>query len=290
MKKCSYCGSEYPDATLRCAVDNELLPGGELPPLIALAETAAPTAPPQAVQVTPLTDRKMRIIEVALVCLVAFGSSILSSSYYLFFEPYSGSGANSFSSGVYHWINAILHQGISLGLLWYVLARRGKSFSDLGFGWVRMDLTWSLILNLGGNLACRLVYYSLHVSGLAVDYSSAHSRVGSALFAGGISIATILFQFLNPFFEELIARAYVMTEVKQLTGSAAKAILMSTALQTSYHFYQGAPMALSYGAMFLIFSLYYSKTGRITPVILAHLYCDVLATLWFAIHGLTSVR
>ncbi len=114
--------------------------------------------------------------------------------------------------------------------------------------------------------------------------------MGGILFGGGISIATLLFVCLNPFFEELIVRAYVITEVKQLTGSAAKAVLLSTALQTSYHLYPGAPMAFSIGAAFLVVSIYYSKTGRITPVILAHLYFDLGTTLWFAIHGLASAR
>ncbi len=95
---------------------------------------------------------------------------------------------------------------------------------------------------------------------------------------------TFFFGFLNPFFEEIIVRAYLMTEVRQLTGSGAKAVMVSTALQMSYHFYQGVPMALSDGAAFLVFSLYYSKTRRITPVILAHLYMDVLGTLIFKIH------
>jgi membrane protease YdiL (CAAX protease family) len=95
----------------------------------------------------------------------------------------------------------------------------------------------------------------------------------------------ILFQFLNPFYEELIVRAYVITELKQLTNSVWKPIILSTLLQTSYHFYQGIPMALGEGAGFLVFSIYYSKTNRIAPIILAHLYIDVGATLYyFLIH------
>ena len=42
--------------------------------------------------------------------------------------------------------------------------------------------------------------------------------------------------------------------------------MCSTLLQTSYHFYQG---------VFLVFSIYYARTNRITTIILAHLYMDV---------------
>ena len=81
------------------------------------------------------------------------------------------------------------------------------------------------------------------------------------------------------FFEELIARAYLMTRLKRLTNSVTAAVLISTVLQTSYHFYQGGVRALSYVAVFLIFSIYYAKTNRVWPIILAHLYMDVGATV-----------
>ena len=40
-------------------------------------------------------------------------------------------------------------------------------------------------------------------------------------------------------------------------------------------------MAFSEGAIFLVFSIYYARTNRITPVILAHLYMDVWGTIAF---------
>ncbi len=67
-----------------------------------------------------------------------------------------------------------------------------------------------------------------------------------------------------------------MTEVKWLTNSTELAIIVSTVLQTSYHFYQGVPAALSYVATFLIFSIFYAKTNRILPTIIAHLFSDVI--------------
>jgi membrane protease YdiL (CAAX protease family) len=114
-----------------------------------------------------------------------------------------------------------------------------------------------------------------------MSHKIASASVGHILFGGGVFFTTILFQFLNPIFEELIVRAYLMTEIKALTGSASKAILASTLLQMSYHFYQGAPVAFAHGATFLLWSIYYAKTNRIAPIILAHLYSDVSGTLWY---------
>lgn len=94
----------------------------------------------------------------------------------------------------------------------------------------------------------------------------------------------IAFQFINPRYEELIVRAYPMTEIRQLTNSVSKAVILSALLQMSCHFYQSAPMAFGKGASFLVFSIYYAKTNRITPIILAHLYMDVWGTLAFMLH------
>jgi len=52
-------------------------------------------------------------------------------------------------------------------------------------------------------------------------------------------VVVIPFSLLNPFFEELIVRAYLMTEIMDLTGSAMLAIATSVLLQASYHLYYG---------------------------------------------------
>ncbi len=286
MKKCPYCGKEYPDDVVRCLIDDEPLSGGEQPPPPPESETdtsAAPPASEAAVNLLPavvLTDRQIRLFELILVCAIAFGTSILSSAY-----SFSGNLTSSSSSGEYRWIYAILRQASCLGLLWYVLVRSGRTFFDLGFSWVRTDIGWSFVLRICGSAAFYAVYHTLYQTGLtSVDGTTSSAHVGRYLFGGHVAIMALLFQFLNPFFEELIVRAYVMTEVKHLTNSVGKAIFVSTALQTSYHFYQGAPAALAHGATFLIFSIYYAKTNRITPIILAHLYTDVGFTLLYFFH------
>jgi membrane protease YdiL (CAAX protease family) len=80
----------------------------------------------------------------------------------------------------------------------------------------------------------------------------------------------IPFFLLNPFFEELIVRAYLMTEVRELTGSSLAAIVVSVALQTSYHFVWGWRVVITNFFIFLVFAIWYAATRRATPVILAH--------------------
>lgn len=276
MRKCSYCGKEYPDDAVRCLIDEQPLSGGETVTRVA-EEVAVPPLPTPLAPAYPkfvLTDRQMEILEVVLVCVMAFGVSILGSVY-LFFGSTYGHSHDS-----YAWAGQGLREGSCIALVWYLLQRRGKSFRDLGLGWSLKDFGWSIVLAFASRAAFYVVFSAIHFSGLApVDSKEVFHSVGQYLFGSGIFFTTILIQFINPFFEELIVRAYLMTEVRRLTNSVIKAVLISTVLQASYHFYQGGPAAIAHGAEFLVLSIYYAKTNRITPIILAHLYADVGGTL-----------
>lgn len=92
----------------------------------------------------------------------------------------------------------------------------------------------------------------------------------------------MLSMFINPFYEEIIVRAYTISEVKCLTGSNYLAIILSIVIQTSYHLYQGLSSALMLAVMFLVYSLYYVKSKRIMPVIIAHMYFDFMALIRYS--------
>jgi membrane protease YdiL (CAAX protease family) len=278
VKKCTYCGKEYPDDAVRCSVDEFPLSGGEseslVPEEIAVLPLPAPVAP--ALPKIVLTDRQMEILEVVLVCVIAFGVSILGSIFLLFDKDAYSGGTRS----AYSWAAQSLREGSCLGLVWYLLRRRGKTFSDLGLRWSLKDFGWSIILSLAADATYYVVRSAIYYLGLAQgDPETAHHSVEHLLFGGGIFFSTFLFQFINPFFEELIVRAYLMTEVRRFTNSVTKAVVISAALQAGYHFYQGGPAAIAHGAEFLIFSIYYAKTNRVAPLILAHLYSDVGYTM-----------
>jgi membrane protease YdiL (CAAX protease family) len=287
MKTCSWCGSEYADTVETCPIDAQPLSG--LASQLAIPDPApvALAVPPvipidAAAAISPIptwrpSERQLRIFEVVLLCVIAFGGSILYSTYY-----YLGLTSAAGMRASWNWTYAGVHELAALGLLCYILFRRSRSLSDLGMSWTRKDFGHSFLVLLLALAASSVVFSCLYFSGLtAISYGAAGNRVGRVLFGGGVSLATIAFQFINPFYEELIVRAYLMTEIRQLTNSMSRAVIISTLLQMSYHFYQGAPLAFSEGACFLVLSIYYARTNRITPVILAHLYMDVWGTLAF---------
>lgn len=110
--------------------------------------------------------------------------------------------------------HGITHQVSSLALLIYVLFRQGRSLKDIGLSFKWRDIPVSLALYVAAYLAYYLTYilsyyfYFFVTGSLLKLWDDMPQIVGYRL-----SIAVIVFISINPWFEELIVRAYTMTEV-----------------------------------------------------------------------------
>src|SRR5207248_3239764 len=106
--------------------------------------------------------------------------------------------------------NSMLHAAAVLGLVWYVLMRRSRSWADLGLRWRVSDFPWSILLFVLGYLGSVVIYQALYLSGLVVvKHSTASARVGHYLFGAGVSVLALVYQFVNPVYEELVVRGYL---------------------------------------------------------------------------------
>jgi membrane protease YdiL (CAAX protease family) len=223
-----------------------------------------------------INPRRLRLIELLLVVLIPLLPSLVSSIYIFVNHQYFESGASSSGSSNY---NLLLHstkQLSGIAILFYVLFRQGRKAEDIGFSFRWIDL----LLGIGIYAAVNLLYYSLakwmHFQFPHMDVKA--YNLGSTT-SGTFGVAFI-FMFINPFYEELIVRAYAMTEIEFLSGSKIAAIVISTLFQSSYHLYQGLFPALMTIPIFLIYSLYFSRYKKIMPVIIAHLIVDMAALVW----------
>jgi membrane protease YdiL (CAAX protease family) len=240
--------------------------------------TSIEASPTETRRDQPAEARRMRRFEVSLVLLIAFGGAILNSLYVL----RNGPGAVPQISNA-RWSLGIVQEVTALLLLGYVLSRRNLRIKDLGLRWSLRDVAEGLLL-VGVSYAMyaigyRFVYYFQYaIFGYVTKGASATN-----VFAQH-SIVALPFSLLNPFFEELIVRAYLMTEVMELTGSAALAVALSVLVQFSYHLYYGWAGAITLSFQFLAFALFYALTRRALPVIIAHGFFDVyaLSHLWFS--------
>ena len=222
-----------------------------------------------------ISPRRLRIFELALVLLVAFGSSLLGA-FWNWWTGDLGAGAPS-GRGL---INGIQRQVVELALLAYVLFRRGQTFRDLGLSCRWIDLPAGGLLYVAMMMADLFAHDSINWLTLAATDHPASFAPSHAHYAGVAAITlTLIYAVIDPVNEELIVRAFTMTEIAQLTGSTALAIAASVGLQTAYHLYQGLPNALSRGAAFLVLACFYARFRRILPVILAHMLWDLVVVL-----------
>jgi membrane protease YdiL (CAAX protease family) len=232
---------------------------------------ALPDAPPQA-----SLERRMRWFELSLVILVSCGTIFLNSLYIFFKGP---GPVPQYQQ--YRWVTGLTHEVASLLLLVYVLSRRNLRLANLGFRWSAKDLLLGLPAAIGGFFAYAIGFLIVSFIHRLVLGSPAVGPNARAFFSHP-GLAIIPYVLLNPFFEELIVRAYLMTELLELTGSAFLAVAVSVLVLASYHLYYGWVGAISIGFMFLAFSIFFLKTRRALPIISAHGLIDIygIFRLW----------
>jgi membrane protease YdiL (CAAX protease family) len=240
---------------------------------------AASTQPEVQIPQHPVSpvSRAHRWIDLALVLLVAFATSILGSIF------------TAFHPGPLNYSNArlvlgMVDEAIPLALLFVLLKRQGRSLQDLGFSFRRTDILKAFGLTVAGFIATfigfaaiRFVYYSFTLHSFV--NSGPHNNFSAT------SVWLILpFMVLNGFHEEIIVRGYLMTEWIELRGSAQMAGFISLAVQTSYHLYYGVFGALMVGCGLSVLAVYYAKSRRLMPVILAHIFWDLI-TVFSRLHA-----
>jgi membrane protease YdiL (CAAX protease family) len=232
-------------------------------------------------EATNKPSNRLRWFELVLVLVVAFGNALAVSIFTVLTRTTSLYSGSSFSSLGFV---GVIQEIPPLALLVYVLLRQGRTLKDLGLRFKWTDLPFSFLLFFCAVVVELILWQVFARTWLAVSGHIPDTTQRNIEFVtAGLSVWTLILILINPVFEELIVRAYLITEVGSLTGSAVVAVAVSVVLQTSYHLYQGVVPAILYSALFLVFSIYYVKTRRILPVILAHFYFDFMAVAYYAL-------
>jgi hypothetical protein len=177
-------------------------------------------------------------------------------------------------------VAAIIFELVVLFLLAGVLSRQGRSWQSVGlrFSWV--ELLHALGLFVGGYLAYYVVFViAWYLSAAITGRPMAVQANNVSFLHDGNALLLLIYVLVNPWFEELIVRAYTMTELAAFGLPEGSIIFLSVLLQTGYHLYQGAAAALLASSLFFVFSLYFAYTRRASPIILAHLCFDLFGLL-----------
>ena len=87
----------------------------------------------------------------------------------------------------------------------------------------------------------------------------------------------------NAILEEVIVVGYLMTRLRDLGWRIGAVIATSAVLRGSYHLYQGFGAFVGNVIMGVILSLFFLRTGRVLPLIIAHTVLDVVAFVGYAL-------
>ncbi len=213
---------------------------------------SAPEEAPAAPAMTP-EARKLRLRELALVVGVGFLISLLDALWAWWTDAPIGTTDNLGN------LDRILRAALAISVLAYVLYRQGRSLRTIGLSFRRTDILWALAILFFDQLMTHAIYHDIHGFAASKPYP-----------AGTGGLMALLAVIPGAAKEELIVRAYLMTEVAELTGNWGIAVVASVGFQSLYHLYQGTPAALMAAGTFFVSSVFYANTRRITPVILAH--------------------
>ena len=221
-------------------------------------------------------SRNLRWVELALVMFVAFARPIFASSYTSIYGIPSAGAEHAGS----RYVLVFIHELSALLVLAYVLHRSGRSFRSLGLRASWREVRSGLALSAGCWVLSFIPAIVIELGHKLFFGDYAVPPNIAAMFPKASVVAMIPFFALNPFYEELIVRGYLMTEVEELSGSVSAAVIASVVLQTSYHLYQGWLAATLHLVSFLILSIYYARTRKLLPVLVVHAAFDWTAALF----------
>jgi membrane protease YdiL (CAAX protease family) len=96
----------------------------------------------------------------------------------------------------------------------------------------------------------------------------------------------------NAVLEEVVVVGYLLTRLRQLGWSTVAAVTASALLRGSYHLYQGFGAFLGNAVMGVVFGLFFLRTRRVLPLVVAHAVLDVVSFVGYALlaHRLSFLR
>jgi len=210
-------------------------------------------APAEPIGMAP-DERRLRICELLLVVGVGYLWSTVAS-----LVDWS-TGLHAPYWGVLSDVSRIVHAVLAISVLAYVLNRQGRDFRSIGLTARLSDIPLTLLLWFISSIFERIAALVIY------SFVPPHPYVRTPFHWSAVlpSAAT----------EELIVRAFLITEVAEIWNSVPLAVFVSVAFQAVYHLYQGTPAALTSAGLFFVYAVFYATTRRITPVILAHAWMN----------------
>ncbi len=168
-------------------------------------------------------------------------------------------------------------------LIGYLLVRSAEGRAGIGLG--RFQLAGDGLVGLGLWVASFVLV--LVLSGLLSPFGERQvDFLPTALPLWFRIVDALVIATTAGVTEEIVVRGYAQTRLEQLGASAAVIILLPTGLWGLLHLYEGPGAALTIFCLGVMYAVYYHRTRRLWPLIIAHGLFDLtqLALLLVAHH------
>ncbi|MFY1674514.1 CPBP family intramembrane glutamic endopeptidase [Plantactinospora sp. WMMB334] len=157
---------------------------------------------------------------------------------------------------------------------------RGGAREALGLDGRRpgQDLAW------GAALAA-----AIGLPGLGLFWIAAHLGVNATVVPAGLPDlwwavpVLVLSATQNAILEEVVVVGYLMTRLRELGWRVGAVIATSALLRGSYHLYQGFGAFVGNAVMGVVFGLFFLRSRRVLPLVVAHTLLDVVAFVGYAL-------
>ncbi|MEL4358548.1 CPBP family intramembrane glutamic endopeptidase [Luteococcus sp. H101] len=169
---------------------------------------------------------------------------------------------------------------LALYLLRTVAHPRGGVRAILGLGragW-RRDLAWGCVLFAGIGVPGLGLYLGARALGLNTTVQAAN--LGQFWWTIPLLVASAA---ANAVLEEFVMVGYLFTRARQAGIAPLVVLLVSAVIRGSYHLYQGFGGFVGNLIMGIIFGLWFTRTRRLWPLVIAHFLLDVASFVGYAL-------
>jgi membrane protease YdiL (CAAX protease family) len=170
---------------------------------------------------------------------------------------------------------------VPVALALYLLARDGigpRRTLGLTADRPRFDLGWGTLLAAGIGLPGLGLVYAAQV--LGVNARIVPAALQPVWWAVPV---LILAAIQNAVLEEVVVVGYLLTRLRQLGMPVVWMVACSAVLRGSYHLYQGFGAFVGNAVMGVVFALFFLRTKRVVPLIVAHSLLDIAAFVGYTV-------
>jgi membrane protease YdiL (CAAX protease family) len=213
-----------------------------------------------------------RWVEFSVIISIAFGPLIFASLAEVFLPHAPGKFSNA------HLASILVYEVAIATVLVAFLHLRGWTLASVGLQASAADLPVGIVLAIAGYLSFMASYLII----ASVWPQAAAAMQSSAFSSQELSMPLVLvLSVINPIFEETFVSAYVIGALKDRPDPWT-GINVSVAIRLLYHLYEGAVAAVGIVPIGLLFAIWYARTGRLWPLIVAHALWDFIPLATYA--------